>query len=164
MRVFRLVLALALGVSTIATAQPQRSPDRHGDRDHARGDDRVASQWIALSGSIPANQNRHVIEVYSSAGRFEKVQVTIDTGRVFVKQIAIEVGANQWQRYRFNRMVRAGEAIEVALPGGAREITHVVIQIKPTFRRGRGSFSVLGLRATPPRHAHDRGDRYDSRD
>lgn len=155
MRVLKLVLALALGVSTIATAQPQQSRDQHGDRD--RGD-WVAGQWLALSGSIPANRNRRVIAIDSNAGRFEKVRVTIDSGWVFVKQIAIEVGHNRWRRYRFSRSVRVDQSIEVALPGGGSEISRIVIQTKPNLGRGRGSFSVLGLRATaPPRHHHDRG-------
>jgi hypothetical protein len=143
MRVSRLVLALTLGVSTIATAQPQRSPDQHGDRD--RGD-RVG-QWIALSGSIPATQRRNVIAVDANAGRFEKVRVTIDSGWVYVTQIAIEVAPNRWRRYRFNRSVRVDGSIEVALPGGGREISRIAIQTKPALGRGRGSFSVLGQRA-----------------
>jgi len=162
MRVFKLVLALALGISTVATAQPQQSPDHHGDRDHDRdrGDDRMASQWIALSGSIPATQRRNVIDIDSNAGRFEKVRVTIDSGWVFVKQIAIEVSPNRWQRYRFNRSVRVGGAIEVALPGGAREISRIVIQTRPALGRGRGSFSVVGLRTSEHwRRGHDRFDR-----
>ena len=166
MRVFRLVLALALGVSTIATAQPQESRDRHGDRDRGHDRDREhdrASEWITLSGSVPATQNRHVIKVYASAGRFEKVRITIDTGRVYVKQIAIEVGTKNWQRYRFNKWVRAGQAIEVALPDGAREISRIVVQTQPQVWRTHATFSVLGLRAaTRSRHDHDRGD-YDDR-
>lgn len=156
MRVFKLVLALALGASTVATAQPQ-SPQHHGDRDR----DRAGAQWISLSGSIPANRNRHVIQVDAGAGLFEKVQVTIDSGWVFVKQIAIEVGPNRWQRYRFNRAVRVGGTIEVALPGGARAISRVVVQIRPKLGRGNGSFSVLALRAAERRHHHDRDDRGD---
>jgi hypothetical protein len=149
-----LILALILGTASVAAAQPQRPydtdhRDNYGDRYRDRDRDRVrvANQWVTLDTAIPNNTNRHIIKVYGNQGRLERVRLSIDSGRVLVRQIAVEFTDGTWQKMRVDRFLRAGEATELDLPGRFRAVQRVIVYTDPARGwRSRGSFSVLAAR------------------
>jgi hypothetical protein len=167
MKLATIILALIVGGSTVAVAQPQRpynGRDNYGDRYRDRN---VAQQWVTLSTSVPNNEQRHIINVYAGAGRFDKVRLSIDSGRVLVRQIAIDFADNTHQKVRVDRVMRAGQITEVNLPGQSRAVNRVIVYTEPFsgFRGAPfGTFSVLASRTTiRPQWGFNRDwmDRYD---
>ena len=163
MRLATIVLALIVGGSTVAVAQPHRSFDRrdpYGTRYNT-------TQWVTLTSSVPTNERRHFIKVTPGAGRFDKVRLSIDSGRVLVRQILVTFADNTSQKVRVDRWMRAGQVTEIDLPGRFRAVNQIIVYTEPGNFYGpgpRGTYSVLASRATGnPQwgYGRDWNDRYD---
>lgn len=162
MRLATILLALIVGGSSVAVAQPHRSYDRRDPY----GTRYTNSQWVTLSASVPTTENRHFIKVTPGAGRFDKVRLSIDSGRVLVRQIVVNFSDNTSQKVRVDRWMRAGQATDVDLPGRFRAVNRIIVYTDRGnfYGRGGGSYSVLASRATGnPQwgYGRDWNDRYD---
>lgn len=163
MRLATILLALIVGGSSVAVAQPHRSYDR---RD-TYGNHYTNTQWVTLSGSVPTTEFKHSITVTPGAGRFDKVRVNIDSGRVLVRQVVVIFADNTTQKLRVDRWMRAGQVTELDLPGRFRAVNRIIVYTDRGNFYGpgpRGTYSVLASRATSnPQwgYGRDWDDRYD---
>jgi hypothetical protein len=163
MRLATILLALITGASSVAVAQPHRGYDRRDNHGTVYGN----AQWVTLSGSVPTTENRHFIKVTPAAGRFDKIRLQIDSGRVLVKQILVTFSDNTSQKVRVDRWMRAGQATDIDLPGRFRAVNQIVVYTEPGNFYGpgpRGYYSVLASRTTArPQwgYGRDWNDRYD---
>lgn len=163
MRIKPILLALILGSSTAAVAQPHQ-PYNWRDHNGIR-DNRIVSQWVTLSPGVPNTQNRHFIVVQPGAGRFAKLRLSIDSGRVMVRQVVVNYADGTTQKVRFDRVMRRGQVTELDLSGGFREINRVIVYTDPSRGYRIGTFSLTGARASiRPQYGYgwDRRDRDDS--
>jgi hypothetical protein len=164
MKLATILLSLIIGGSSVAVAQPHRSYDRRGDTYSNRY---TNTQWVTLSGSVPTTENRHFIKVTPGAGRFDKVRLSIDSGRVLVRQIVVNFADNTSQKLRVDRWMRAGQVTDIDLPGRFRAVNRIIVYTDRGYFYGpgpRGTYSVLASRATGnPQwgYGRDWNDRYD---
>src|SRR5689334_20590402 len=96
MRLATILFALITGASTVAVAQPHRGYDRRDNHGTVYSN----TQWTTLAVSVPNTENRHFIKVTPSAGRFDKVRLHIDAGRVLVRQVLVTFSDNTSQKVR----------------------------------------------------------------
>jgi hypothetical protein len=152
MRIKTILLGLILGTSTVAVAQPQRPYDHDRDHrghygDHYDQRGRVVNRWLTLTAGVPTTDYRHIINVNPNAGRFEKIRLSIDSGRVFVRQVAVIFADGTNRKFRIDRTMRAGEVAEIDLPGRFRAIERVIVYNDPARRwRNSGTYSVVAQR------------------
>lgn len=159
LRTILLAAVIGLGGTTVASAQPVRPHDydRQYDRDHRYDRHGSYNRWLTLSAGIPNNEYRHIINLDPGVGRLEKIRVSVDTGRVFVRQIAVIFADGTNRKFRVDQRLRAGEVAVVDLPGRARAVERVIVYTDPARRwRGTGSYSVVAERpATRPQYGYD---------
>jgi hypothetical protein len=160
MKLLPILTALALGASAgSAFAEPDRPLDAYDRSTYGRYHrDRG---WVTLTAPLANFNNREFIRIGRDQGRFERLRLDVEAGRVYVRQVLINFADGTSQKLLLNRFLRAGEHIQIDVPGRARAINRLVVYTDPArSRRTRGEYRISGV---PARSQYGYGDRYRGR-
>ena len=147
MKILPILTALALGASGgTAFAEPDRPLDPYGRPSfHNPYRDRG---WVTLTAPLANYNNREFIKIGARQGRFERLRLDVPAGRVFVRQVLINFSDGTSQKLLLDRFLRAGEHIDIDIPGRARAINGMVVYTDPARgRRSRGEYQISGVPA-----------------
>lgn len=150
MRLATILTTIVLGASAATVAaQPIRPPAQRDWQNDFRGDyynGRVpVARWVMLAPSIGTATSRAVIG--AQQGRFEKLRVQADVGRIYVRSIVVRFNDGSLQRTILGRFLTAGQTVDLDLAGRFRAIRSVVINTERRGYRSAGRYSVSAARS-----------------
>ena len=146
MKILPILTALVLGATGgTAFAEPDRPLDPYGRPSYHVQRDRG---WVTLTAPLANYNNREFIRIGRHQGRFERLRLDVGAGRVFVRQVLINFTDGTSQKILLGRFLRAGEHIDIDVPGRARAINGLVVYTDPARgRRSRGEYRISGVPA-----------------
>jgi hypothetical protein len=146
MKLRTILMTLILGTSTVAVAQPHQpySPRNDDRRGHVDVD---IDRWVPLASGVRARDGQMVVSLGKRAGRFDRFQLRVDTGSVFVRRFTVMYKDRSMEKIDLNRRLRAGEVLDVDVPGRGRVINRLIITpARAQGWRNNGRFSISGKR------------------
>jgi hypothetical protein len=141
----RIIAAIVIALTSVATASPGPNENtgryRYGQPDSEHHAPRHG-EWIPLATATSDDHGTEYVMVGRDAGRFSKIRIVADDGRVEVARIKVDFADGTHKTYQVNRVIgkHRDSSVDIDLRT-EKEIDDVAV----TTWKNNGTYSVFGL-------------------